>query len=299
MGPTIACAPEHPADARRMPLLPPVAQTLWGWPAVLNFALGGLGAGLYVMAAVTAGFTPSPALRIAAWLGPLLVLGGFGAVATEAGRPFRAPRVLARVRTSWMSRELWLGGVFALLAVGGSVVEGPGLRILGAVAAAGLILAQGQILRHARGVTVWAVAPMPAVFLTSALVSGAGLLIVLEAGRGHPLERLLGAALAVLIVHVCAWSVLVTWSRDEAFRQGVRPLREGPRAGLIVVAGHVLPSLLAALAVALPGLGPLLATAAGALMIGGQITAKDVLIREAGQLRPVSLTLPPRPGRTP
>jgi formate-dependent nitrite reductase membrane component NrfD len=293
-----ARALDHPADARRMPLLPPVAQTLWGWPAVLNFALGGLGAGLYVMAAVTAGFAPSPALRVAAWLGPLLVLGGFGAVATEAGRPLRGPRVLARVRTSWMSRELWLGGVFALLAAG-SVVEGPRLPVLGAVAAAGLILAQGQVLRHARGVTVWAVAPMPAVFLTSALVSGAGLLLVLEAWRGHPLERLLGATLAVLIVHVCAWSVLVTWSHDEAFRQGVRALREGPRAGLIVVAGHVLPSLLAALAVALPGLGPLLATAAGALMIGGQITAKDVLIREAGQLRPVSLTLPPRPGRTP
>ncbi len=299
MGPIAARPLEGPAHESRIPLLPPIAQALWGWPAVLNFALGGLGAGLYVMAAVTAGFAPSPALRIAAWLGPLLVLGGFGAVATEAGRPFRGPRVLARVRTSWMSRELWLGGVFTVLAAGGLLLEETILRALAAAAGAALALAQGQILRHARGVMVWAVPPMPFVFLTSALVSGSGLLIVLEAGNGSSLDQLLGAALTVLIVHVCAWSVLVSWSHDGAFRQGVRPLREGPSALVIVVGGYVLPSLLAALAIALPRLGPSLAAAAGALMAAGQVFAKAAVILKAGQLRPVSLTLPPLQRRSP
>jgi hypothetical protein len=37
------------------------------------------------------------------------VLAGFAAVAGEAGRPLRGPRVLWKVRTSWMSRELWIG----------------------------------------------------------------------------------------------------------------------------------------------------------------------------------------------
>jgi DMSO reductase anchor subunit len=248
---------------------------------------------------VTGGFAPSPALRVAAWLGPLLVLGGFGAVATEAGRPFRGLRVLARVRTSWMSRELWLGGAFALLAVGGLLVAGPSLRILAAIAAAALALAQGQILRHARGVTVWAVPPMPVVFLTSALVSGAGLLIVLEAWTGHPLDRLLGAALAVLIVHACAWWALVTWSRERAFRRDTRPLCEGSGALAIVVGGCVLPSLLAALAIALPGFGTPFAAAAGALIVAGQASMKATLILKAGQLRPISLTLPPLQRRSP
>jgi DMSO reductase anchor subunit len=290
----IAARPlQGPAHASRVPLLPPIAQTLWGWPAVLNFAMGGLGAGFYVMAAGTGGFAPSPALRIASWLGPLLVLGGFGAVSMEAGRPLRGPRVLTRVRTSWMSRELWLGGAFALLAAGGLLVEGPGLRVLAAAAAAALALAQGQILRHARGVAVWAVPPMPLVFLTSALVCGAGLLIELETWNGRPLDRLLGAALAALIVHVCVWSVLLTWSRDGAFRQGVRPLREGPGALAIVLGGYALPSLCAALAVALPRLGPPLAATAGGLMIAGQVYVKAALVLKAGQLRPISLTLPP------
>ncbi|HWC03586.1 MAG TPA: hypothetical protein VHF87_12580 [Methylomirabilota bacterium] len=293
MGQVAARSLESPDQATRTPLLPPVAQTLWGWPAVMNFALGGLGAGLYVMAAVTAAFAPSPALRTAGWLGPLLVLGGFGALATEAGRPFRGPRVLARVRTSWMSRELWLGGAFTLLAAGDALVEGTGLCVLAATAAAALAVAQGQILRHARGVAVWAVSPMPVVFLTSALVSGAGLLIGLEAWSGRPLDRLLGAGLAVLIVHVGVWSVVVSWSSDEAFRQGVRPLREGPSALATVVGGYALPSLLGALAIALPRSAPALAAAAAALMVAGQVALKSALILKAGQLRPISLTLPP------
>jgi DMSO reductase anchor subunit len=275
--------PAAPAD-----LLPPVLQTLWGWPAVANFALGGVGAGLYVVAALATGFGPSAALRVAAWLGPLLVFAGFVAVATEAGRPLRGPRVLARVRTSWLSRELWLGGVFALCAAGTLATDGRGLRVLAAVAAAAFALAQGQILRHARGVAAWAVPPMPAVFLTSALVSGAGLILVLEAWTGRPPDRLLGTALVALIVHLCAWSVLVSWSRDEAFVRGVRPLREGSSA-VAIVGGYLVPSLLAALAIALPPFGRPLAALAGVLMVAGQVSMKTALIRKAGQLRPISL----------
>jgi formate-dependent nitrite reductase membrane component NrfD len=277
-------------DPRRLScLVPATVQTLWGWPAIVNFTLGGLGAGFYVMAALAAGFGPSATVRAAAWLGPLLVLAGFAAVATEAGRPLRGPRVLARVRTSWMSRELWLGVAFALLAVGALRTEGPGPRAVAAMAGAGLALAQGQILRHARGVAAWSVPPMPWVFLTSALVSGAGLLLLLEPWSGRPLNRLLGMALVALVVHLCVWWLFVSWSSDEAFVHGLRPLRDGSSGLVMVVGGYLLPSLLAALAVALPPLGPALATAAGALMVAGQAWMKAALIRQAGQLRPITL----------
>jgi DMSO reductase anchor subunit len=275
--------PATPAD-----LLPPVLQTLWGWPAVANFALGGLGAGLYVVAALATGFGSSATLRVANWLGPLLVFAGFVAVAAEAGRPFRGPRVLARVRTSWMSRELWFGGIFAFGAVGTLVADRDSLRVLAAVAAVAFALAQGQILRHARGVAAWAVPPMPAVFLTSALVSGAGLVLVLEAWTGRPPDRLLGTALVTLITHLCVWSVFVSWSGDEAFVRGVRPLREGSSA-VAVVGGYLVPSLLAALAIALPPFGRPLAALAGVLMVAGQASMKTTLIRKAGQLRAISL----------
>jgi len=96
-------------------LMPANRQILWGWQAVVNFTLGGVGAGLYATAVLAAGFERTPAVALASWLAPLLVLAGFAAVAGEAGRPLRGPRVLWKVRTSWMSRELWIGGAFVLL----------------------------------------------------------------------------------------------------------------------------------------------------------------------------------------
>jgi DMSO reductase anchor subunit len=285
---TSPIAARSPGPATPAILLPPVTQAVWGWPAVLNFALGGLGAGLYVMAALAATFGHSAALRVAAWLGPLLVLAGFVAVATEAGRPFRGARVLARVHTSWMSRELWLGAVFALCAAGTLAVDGRGPRVIAAATAVAFTLAQGQILRHARGVAAWAVAPMPVVFLTSALVSGSGLLLLLEAWTARPSDQWLGMVLVTLIVHVSVWSVFLNWSREPAFVQGVRPLHAS--GGLdSLVGSYLLPSLVVALAVAVPPLGRSLAAAAGLLMVAGQVAAKAALIRKAGQLRPITL----------
>jgi DMSO reductase anchor subunit len=217
------------------------------------------------------------------------VLAGFVAVATEAGRPFRGVRVLTRGRTSWMSRELWLGGGFALGAALSLAVDGHGPRVLAAATALTLTLAQGQILRHARGVAAWAVPPMPAVFLTSALVSGGGLLLLLEAGRGRPSDPVLGLTLVVLIVHVGVWSVFLNWSREPAFLEGVRPLREASGGGESLVGSYLLPSLAVALAVAVPALGRPLAAAAGLLMVAGQVATKAALIRKAGQLRPITL----------
>jgi DMSO reductase anchor subunit len=288
---TSPTAAQGPGPATPAVLLPPVRQAVWGWPAVLNFALGGLGAGLYVMAALAAASGHPAALRVAAWLGPLLVLAGFAAVATEAGHPFRGARVLARVRTSWMSRELWLGGVFALAAVGTLAVDGGGPRVLALAAAVALALAQGQILRQARGVAAWAVPPMPAVFLTSALVSGGGLLLLLEASAARPPDRLLGTMLVVLIAHVAVWSVFLHWSRDPAFVEGVRPLRDAAGGVDSLVGSYLLPSLALALAIAVPALGRPLALAAGVLMVAGQVATKAALIRKAGQLRPITLPL--------
>src|ERR1700693_4417217 len=96
-------------------LIPAQRQRLWGWQAVANFTLGGVGAGLYGTAVIVAGLERTAAVVLASWLAPLLVLAGFAAVAGEAGRPLRGPRVLWKVRTSWMSRELWIGGVFVVL----------------------------------------------------------------------------------------------------------------------------------------------------------------------------------------
>jgi hypothetical protein len=121
---------------------------------------------------------------------------------------------------------------------------------------------------------------MPAVFLTSALVSGGGLLLLLEAWTARPPHSLLGAMLVVLIVHVAVWSVFLSWSQEPAFVEGVRPLRDTATGWDSLVRSYLLPPL-----------GRPLAAAAGLLMVAGQVATKAALIRKAGQLRPITLPL--------
>src|SRR3990167_3345904 len=168
------------STARTVELIPATPQTLWGKPAVINFALGGLGAGLYLAPLAEAWPGGPGVLKVASRLRPALVLAGFIAVASEAGRPLRGPRVLSRLRTSWMSRELWVGGIFMALASAEVVFPLAWHRYPAAAAAIGLCLAQGFILRHARGIAAWDVPLMPLVFLLSAIISGAGLLVLVE-----------------------------------------------------------------------------------------------------------------------
>lgn len=269
-------------------LIPPIRQRLWGVPAVLNFTLGGLGAGFYAAAALAARFEASAAVTLAAWLGPLLVLAGLAAVAAEAGRPLRGARVLARVRTSWMSRELVLGGVFGALALAEWVAPGPAPRAAAAVAALAFAGAQGFIVRRARAVVAWDVPVLPLVFVASALVSGGGLLLAAGPVLGAaPGADELGGALVVLAFAFVAWLTYVTWSDAPVFTAPTEPLRVGPGVALGLV-GYLLPQIAIVLALAVPPVAPA-AALAGVLMIAGQAWTKWLLILTVATLRPITL----------
>jgi len=287
-----------PATRVPLELIPATPQRVWGMPAVLNFTLGGLGCGFYVAAALAAAGGLDEAMGLAAWLAPTLVLAGFAAVACEAGRPLRGLRVLRQVRTSWMSRELWLGGVFVALAVADSVLPGWGLRVPAAAAAAGLVLAQGAMLSRARAMAAWNVPLMPVVFTASAAVSGAGLLVLAELLAGRvPGDGFLWIALAVLVLGMVVWLAYLRWSPDPAFARATAPLRVGAPAIELVVIGYVAPCVLIALALVVPPWAPLPTALAAVLAIAGQARAKSALIVAAGQRRPVTLatlTIPRR-----
>ena len=278
----------------RMEMLPAQRQVLWGWPAVINFALGGLGAGWYVIALLAAGFERSPGVTVASWTAPMLVLAGFAAVAAEAGRPLRGPRVLARLRTSWMSRELLIGIAFVLLVAADLAFPLRLHRVQAMVAAILLALAQGFIVRRARGVTAWDVPLMPPLFLLSTLVSGAGAYLLVEVvTRRPPPPGLVGAVLTLVVVAYVAWARYLVWTSEDSYARAVAPLREGRSALVIVGVGYGQPLLCGLVALAAPAVaGPALGLA-GALLITGQVYAKARLILAAGQLRPITLAIVP------
>jgi formate-dependent nitrite reductase membrane component NrfD len=277
---------------QRMEVIPPPRQTLWGRPAVVNFVLGGLGAGWYVVAALAAGLERSPAVTAASWAAPVLVLGGFAAVAAEAGRPLRGPRVLTRLRTSWMSRELLVGIVFVLLVAADLAFPLRLLRAQAVVAAVLLALAQGFMVRRARGVTAWDVPLMPLLFLLSALVSGSGAYLLVEALAGRsPIPAVIGVTLLLIVAAFVVWSRYLAWTSEAAYRRALAPLREGRSAVVIDGAGYGLPLLLGLLALAVPAVAGPLVGLAGALLVAGQGYAKARLILAAGHLRPITLAL--------
>ena len=268
-------------------LIPATRQRVWRLPAVLNFALGGLGVGFYAAAIAAAGRGASPAVDLASWLGPALVVMGFVAVAAEAGRPLRGPRVLRRVRTSWMSRELLLGGAFAGLALAAWFAPSPAQRALAAATGLAVAAAQGFLVRRARAVVAWDVPAMPPLFVVSALVSGAGLLLAVEPMTGGDGVRAVAGALVLVPLAFVGWLTYVTWSSQPAFERATQPLRETPGTVLGLL-GYVLPWSLLALAVALPPLA-VLAPLAGALMLAGQAWSKWLLILTVAELRPVTI----------
>ena len=279
-----------PKTVTRPVVIPSRTQTLWRGPAVANFFLGGLGAGFYLAALVAAAFGRSPALTLASWLGPLLVAAGFVAVALEAGRPLRGVRLLARVGSSWMSRELVAGGAFTAFAIADLAAPSVVVRTLAAMAAITLATAQGLLLRHARGVPAWNVAIMPAVFAVSALLSGAGLLLLVETFAGRtPGAISLGVTLPLLAVAMVVWLGYLTWSDDDAFVAATAALRRGAVSIDIIAVGYVGPFVAGALALAMPDHAPTLIGVTAALVIAGQARAKWALLMKAGGLRPITL----------
>ena len=271
-------------------LIPAQRQRLWGWQAVVNFTLGGVGAGLYGTAVLAAGFERTPAVAFYSWLAPLLVLAGFVAVAAEAGRPLRGARVLWKVRTSWMSRELWIGGVFVLL-VAADIAFPLRLHRAQALAAAVLLaLAQGMILRRSRGIAAWDVPIMPWLFLLSAAVSGAGAYMLLEvlAGRAAP-PAVLVAGILLAILTFWAGRAYVSTPAGHAFREATASLRGGAAGRLAAGLGGALPLGALAVALAAPAVAAPAAALAGLAMVAGQAHFKAELILKAGLLRPITV----------
>jgi len=271
-------------------LIPARRQVLWGWPAVVNFTLGGIGAGLYATAVLAGGFERTPAVALYSWLAPLLVLAGFAAVAGEAGRPLRGARVLWKVRTSWMSRELWIGAAFVLL-IAADIAFPLRLHRAQALAAAVLLaLAQGFILRRSRGIAAWDAPIMPWLFLLSAAVSGSGAYMCLEVLAGRAVApAVIEASLVLLVAALGLERAYVFTPAGHAFRDATASLRDG-RAGRVGVAvGTVLPLGALAVALALPAAAAPAAALAGLAMVAGQAHFKAELIVKAGLLRPVTV----------
>jgi DMSO reductase anchor subunit len=253
-------------------------QRVWHWPAVINFMLGGAGAGFYIFAALV-----GDAAR--AWLGPVLVGVGLAVLALEAGRPFRAHHLLRNLGQSWMSREVLAAMIFVATASLDVYRPSMALTVVAVISALVLVLCHGLIIYRARAIPSWNVPVMPVLVISSGLTAGAGVALLV-------LPHLMAAAgLACVVVDLAAWLAYLRWTHEPAFWRATQTLRGRGSLLMTVGVGHLLPGALLALLLANPHTG-YASFVAGAAMIVGSLSQKAEIILRAGYLRTIALLLP-------
>jgi formate-dependent nitrite reductase membrane component NrfD len=274
-----------------------VRQAVWGRLAVSNFFLGGTGAGVYVLAVllVAQPGAGSPAVfGIIQVLAPALVLAGFLSVGLEAGRPWRGFRVLTNLRGSWMSRELFAGLLFVLLALSHTLWPQALLNACAALAALALLVSQGLLLRWARGIPAWNQWRLPVLFVVSGFLTGAALLLGLalltqmDGGGSQRLGAMLGGLTLVSLGLWCAY--LRQPPTNTALQHALRRLSSRWQQGSIVGIGHVLPLVLLGSGVYPSPASPFLLLAACVALLLGGWWLKDGLVTQAGYL--IGLPIP-------
>lgn len=232
-----------------------------------------------VLAAQLAGAPEAQAtLAVRAALPPAVL--GLALAFAHLGRPLQAPRALANLRSSWLSREcLGLSAFLALAAVRALPAGGPALAWLAAAAGAAALASMASIYGHT-AFPAWGRGHAQAAFWTAALALGGFLLAVVAPGPAgaRGLALMAGAAAAQVLATAIHLARLGTGSL--AARASLRLARRPLALGL---AGTILGGLLApALVLALPpaAAGPALGLG-GLLLVLGQVRLRHAFFASA------------------
>jgi formate-dependent nitrite reductase membrane component NrfD len=297
--------------------MPAVLQHEWDLYHATWFTLMGVGGGIFLLARL---------LRLerglGVWLGlPLVDLVSFAVISVggllliwSLGRPLRFLRAVLKPGTSWISRGaiadfifVVLGGALILpgLTLGGarpfawlpwdpwaSTVPGRVIEGVALAAAAIVIVYAGLVLADKAAVTFWRSWAIPAQLVLSSLAMSMATVMVMQTLAGTPIESIEGWLLAkclALLLAVIAWH-LVTRTAQPGKAEALARLYTvygGLFWGVVIVAGTVLPMLLALVAALVPPARDAFGVAALVLTVTGGFLLRLLTLR-VGYFPPVS-----------
>lgn len=273
-------------------------QQFWDWRAAMNWIFGGVGTGLALFGGLMAGtglLRPDSGRALLALAG-LLIATGLFFVFLKIGRKLRFWRAVSRPQTSWMTRELYVALLFfptTALAVWSASRP---LFVAAALLAGAFLYCQAQILQRARGIPAWRAPLIPAALLWSGLLEGWGLLCIALVALGTQIGAGLPAlGLVLAAVHGLVWRRYV----KSAAANGIAPLSRAVLQRLLLpvhLMSHVLPALLAVLALMLPASRWWALPLAGGFAVAGGATWKFGVIVKASHTQGFSLRKLPRRG---
>lgn len=225
-------------------------QTFWNWLIGTAFFLGGLGAGLFVLAVLT----DHIAGIVVGYL--IVVVGKNTAHMLFLGRPERFWRAAMRPDRSWIARGIWAMGVFAVSGLflilprvfGSSWQLFDGVQTLArpvAILSAVIIMFyDGFVMNASPGVAFWRTRLLPLLLLMYATLGGTTLSLTIHELRGETapafLPNLEHGLLVVNFVLLAAYLVRMKRSLPAA-RETLRQWLGGPYArvffGLVLFVG--------------------------------------------------------------
>ena len=225
-------------------------QTFWNWLIGTAFFLGGLGAGLFVLALLT-GHTAG---MLVGYL--IVVVGKNTAHMLFLGRPERFWRAAMRPDRSWIARGIWAMGFFAvsgllllLPRILGPAWQTPGWVNATAIAVAVLsaviiMFYDGFVMNSSPGVAFWRTSLLPILLLMYATLGGTTLSLTIRELRGEAtpafLPNLEHGLLVVNFVLLAAYLARMNRSLPAA-RETLCQWLRGPYArvffGLVLLVG--------------------------------------------------------------
>jgi phenylacetyl-CoA:acceptor oxidoreductase subunit 2 len=278
----------------------PWLQTSWDWRAAGNFICGGAGTGLLMARALFGGPT-----RASLWspdwvvfIGLALVGLGLLCVWLEIGRPLRAINVFFNPRTSWMSREAFVGLV--LFPAGLAAMLGfPGWNGITAALALVFLYCQSRMLPAARGIPAWRSGLFSPLFLVTAGCEGLGIFMLLGLFFAPVTSTAVIALVVLLALRALVWR---RYRSDVDASLAARARTAMDRAGrTLMLGGSLLPGVLLVAGWLLGGhAASLLLALAGACAASTGASLKFTLVTRASYNQGFALSrMPVRGVRTP
>ncbi len=284
--------PENPLVGKR--------QQFWDMRATMNFALGGMSAGLgfVSMFAWFAGYLTAPAVHQILIGSALLMAVGLFSVFLEIGRKLRAMNGLLRPHTSWMTREMYVVGLYYPSIAAWFIWPQPWLLVLAGCFALAFLYSQARMLQAAKGIPAWRVPMMIWMLLATGLYEGSGLYAltsVLVPERFSFGSGVAAFALFMAAVNASLWHHY----RNNAKANGIPPLARtviNKMSPLLHVGGHILPALLLLAAFLWPAMPHWGTGIAGALIVSGGFFWKTMIITRASYQQGFALSRYPQRG---
>ncbi len=182
----------------------PWHQAHWDARAAGNFIGGGAGTGLLI--ATAAGGPTGLTLTVMLLVGLALVGFGLLCVWAEIGRPLRAVNVFINPRTSWMSREGFVG--LFLFPVGAvTAFLSPGWLPAVVVLALAYLYCQSRMLPAARGIPAWREPWTGVLIASTGLAEGFALWVAATPWHGMRSAAMLGLFALLVVVRQIVWVV--------------------------------------------------------------------------------------------